>query len=141
LADKLNRGYLVKPEFSTDQNLNGIDPQWMREFSIAARDLRNGYDTGENAGKLGTFEYTVTDYGVHIVYLSDVTVGNRVLMLTDYTTSAQTQTVRQKIYDTLVTVDQNNAYQTWQNQLLVNIENANLVSVTKIKNNYKSLWK
>lgn len=144
LAEKLSRGYQVKPEVNpSDPSLQGIDKNYMREFSQAAKNLYDRFiDSGLNNDiGLGEMEYAITDYGAHFVYLSDVTRGNTTLKLNDFTTSAQSETVYENIKNKLISLDEGNAYTTWLNQMLAESQTNKNTSIQKINKNYKNLWK
>jgi len=138
MAEKLDRGYLVKPASSTNPDKDGIDSQYMIEFSRAARDLKRQYDKDKLIGRV---EYCVTDYGVHLVYLSNVTEGGRTLKLSDYTTAAKTKTVYQAIKDILATQDEATIYTNWQNNAIIQFQNQFSDAITKFESRYKDMWK
>ncbi|MCL2598295.1 MAG: hypothetical protein FWD76_00080 [Firmicutes bacterium] len=150
-ADKIKdegRGYLVKPaSVPNNPEKDGLDGQWMVEFSKAARALRYQYNGDAQLGgdpmlqnRLGTMEPALTDYGLHIVYLSDVTVSNRVLGLGDYTTASHRRKVYDAIKDTLANQDAGKAYEIWQAQAVGDYLNQNSEAVTRFPKRYKDLW-
>lgn len=155
--DNNDRGYMVQPGRGNSTKPGdedyGIDTQWVPEFAHAAKDLRQAYDDqqADNIAHpdqkpkslLGSISGpVVTDNGIHILYLSDVTQGGqpngKVFSLDEYTTASHTKTVRQAIRDILVKEQQTNAKNNWRTQTILQFNPSK--NVVKYENRFKDVW-
>ncbi|MBQ7223999.1 MAG: hypothetical protein IJX06_00350 [Clostridia bacterium] len=86
------------------------DSSYMEEFSRAAKELFE-------AGVEGAISQpAVTDYGVHILYLSRIIPSNGLTVgLNDYVSYGERETVYEKIEETVRTEKVNNVFNVWQN--------------------------
>ena len=121
-----DKGYIVK--YKLDE---GESETYMQEFVDAARIMRDKISVGSVYS-----EKVVTDYGVHIMYLSSVTQKG-VVALNDYTTPDQSQTYYELLEEPIKTARENAAYTEWQNNILT--YNYNKYS-TVYKDNFSDLW-
>jgi parvulin-like peptidyl-prolyl isomerase len=82
----------------------------MEEFSVAAKELFE-------AGVEGAISQpAVTDYGVHILYLSRIIPSNGLTVgLNDYVSYGERETVYEKIEKTVREEKVNNVFNVWQN--------------------------
>jgi hypothetical protein len=152
IFNKLERGYMVQPNRNNSANPNdddyGLDLQWVKEFAQAAKDLRQAYDereierlTNPNLpSRLGSIsDMVVTDNGIHILYLSDVTSTGRVKSLKDWATAGRTKTVRETIADMIASTIKSNARTTWRSMTLTNYDPTN--GVTRYDSRISDIWK
>lgn len=86
------------------------DSTYMEEFSVAAKELFE-------AGVEGAISQpAVTDYGVHILYLSRIIPSNGLTVgLNDYVSYGERETVYEKIEKTVREEKVNNVFNVWQN--------------------------
>ncbi len=106
---------------------------YMEEFYYGAMELYKDYEVGQVLP-----HYVVTDYGVHIMYLSQkIEVGDR--LLSSPLTPAGYSTVRDTIESTIRTTKENSAFTTWQNERITYYQESAGV-VTTYKKRYKSLY-
>lgn len=109
---------------------------YMEEFYDGAMELYNGDEYAE--GSLLS-HYVVTDYGVHIMYLSKTVTPGTILSLDSPLTHAAYQTVRETYEETIRSSKENTAFQNWQNERITYYrEKANVVH--KYAKRYKSLY-
>ncbi|MDE7395724.1 MAG: hypothetical protein K2M95_06375 [Clostridiales bacterium] len=109
---------------------------YMVEFYDGAMELYNGeeYTDGHVLP-----HYVVTDYGVHIMYLSKTVVPGTMLSLDDPLTHGAYKTVRESYEDTIRSSKENSAFQNWQNERITYYrEKAGVVH--KYAKRYKSLY-
>lgn len=104
---------------------DGDTETYMQEFADASRELYDGYMAG--TVKIGDVLYkkVVTDYGVHILYLSSVpnvtTEGG--VGLYSYTTAGETATYYEAIEESLITTKTASTFNLWQSERSTYYEN------------------
>lgn len=128
-------GYAVK--YRLDE---GDAETYMQEFADAAREMYDGYMAG--TFKVGDVLYkkVVTDYGVHILYLSrvpDVTTTAGV-GLYSYTSAGQTATYYDGIEESLITTKTAQTFNLWQSERSTYYENTG--RITYYEDIYKELY-
>lgn len=84
---------------------------WVEEFYRGAMELYENYKVGDMLPKM-----VVTDYGVHLMYLSKVVVPDTTLGLNDYYTPAGYQSVRESFESTIRNTKENSKFTSWQNE-------------------------
>jgi|GEM_PF-1757243 len=87
--------------------------QYVEEFAAAARELYEGGVEGAVSGKV------VTDYGVHVLYLTKMPKAGEVLGLYDYITYAENKTVFDELEASLITKKESAVFSTWQKDQIV----------------------
>ena len=101
-------GYPVKSVFGEGET---YDTTYMQEFSEAADELFRAGKEGAISGPV------VTDYGVHILYLSGIIPsGGLTVGLNDYISYGEYTSVREKIEEERRTEKENQMFSVWQNQ-------------------------
>lgn len=102
-------GYKVKAVFADGEE---YDTTYMEEFSRAA-------DALYRAGVEGAYSpAAVTDYGVHILYLSKIPFAGEVVGLDDYVSYGEKSTVRETIEAAKFNEKSNQHFSVWQNQTI-----------------------
>lgn len=97
-------GYMEK------YDLGDSEESYMQEFADAARELYEGGVEGALSGKV------VTDYGVHIMYLSKLPKAGEVLGLDDYITYGRYKSVYSDMEEDAVTNKESAAFAKWREQ-------------------------
>lgn len=111
-------GYAVKGNLGDAE----YDSTYMEEFARAADSLYRAYVNGD--GKIGDIEMCVTDYGVHIVYLSKVIPsGGLTLSLGDYVSYGQYSTVESVIASSARDNKVNVEFSKWQQNKITSYRN------------------
>ena len=121
-----DEGYMVK--YKLDE---GESETFMQEFADAARDMRDNIEVGRVYDKK-----VITDYGVHIMYLSSVPKLGAV-SLSDYTTPDKSQTYYDVFAEPIRSAREDAAYTDWQNNILTYNYNKYSKLYTK---NFSDLW-
>ncbi len=121
-----DRGYMVK--YKLDE---GESETYMQEFADAAREMRDNIEVGRVYDKK-----VITDYGVHIMYLSSVPKLGAV-SLSDYTTPDKSQTYYDVFAEPIRSAREEAAYTDWQNNILT----YNYKKYSKLyTKNFSDLW-
>lgn len=107
---------------------------YMEEFYDGAMKLYNNYKVGDVLPEL-----VVTDYGVHIMYLSYVPTPNSIRPLNGYLTHGKYKKVYDTFEETIRTAKENNAFTAWQNERITYYQNNEKIVHTYAKR-YKSLY-
>ena len=89
-------------------DLGSNTESYVQEFADAARALYEGGVEGALS------EMVVTDYGVHILYLSKMPKAGEVLGLYDYVTYSEEQTVYSVIESSLITLKEEEVFANWR---------------------------
>lgn len=121
-----DKGYVVKYKLD-----DGEDEKYMKEFAVAARDMRDNIAVGQVYAKP-----VVTDYGIHIMYLSSVPQVGEV-GLNDATSPNGEQTYYDLLEEPIKTARENAAYSDWQNQVFTYNYNKHSKQYTE---NFSDLW-
>ncbi|MDE7164725.1 MAG: peptidyl-prolyl cis-trans isomerase [Clostridiales bacterium] len=121
-----DKGYVVKYEIA-----DGESETYMQEFADAAREMRKNLAVGQVYG-----EPVITDYGVHIMYLSSVPQKGAVALY-DKTTPNGEQTYYDVLEEPIRTARENAAFADWQSNIL--IYNYNKYS-KQYEDNFSDLW-
>lgn len=121
-----DQGYVVKYELEA-----GESETYMQEFADAAREMRRTIAVGQVYS-----EPVLTDYGVHIMYLSSVPQKG-VVALYDKTTPNGEQTYYDVLEEPIKTARENASFSDWQNNIL--IYNYNKYS-KQYEENFSDLW-
>ena len=117
-------GYMEK------YDLGSSTESYMAEFAAAARKLYEGGVEGAISGKV------VTDYGVHVLYLSKLPKAGEVVGLDDYYTNGKYDSVYSAMEDTALTSKENAAFSQWRSLQIAryykgDAENASVVTVNE----------
>ncbi|MDE6029119.1 MAG: peptidyl-prolyl cis-trans isomerase [Clostridiales bacterium] len=121
-----DKGYVVKYQLN-----DGESEKYMQEFADAARVMRDTLEVGQVYAKP-----VITDYGVHIMYLSSV-VQKGAVGLNDVTSPGGTQTYYDLLEQPIKTNYENAAYTNWSN----NVFSYNYEKHSKTyTDNFKNLW-
>lgn len=119
-----NKGYVVKNS-KTGNN-------WMQEFTDAALYMRKNLEVGQVY-----YEYVITDYGVHIMYLASTTKPGEV-GLYDYTTPGEVETYYDVIEALISSAKEQVMYSAWEENVL----NSNYKTKSVLyEDRYSDLWK
>lgn len=102
-----DKGYIVK--YKLDE---GEDETYMQEFADAARYMRDNIEVGHLYD-----EKVITDYGVHIMYLSSVNKPGAVGLF-DKTSVSSNETYYDLLEKPIRTNRENAAYTNWENNIL-----------------------
>ncbi|MCH5155443.1 MAG: hypothetical protein J1F69_02450 [Clostridiales bacterium] len=121
-----DKGYVVK--YTLD---DGENETYMQEFADAAREMRKTLAVGQVYG-----QPVITDYGVHIMYLSSVPQLGAV-SLNDYTSPDRSQTYYELLEQPIKSARESASYSEWQNNILT--YNYNKYSKVYTKN-FSDLW-
>ena len=121
-----DQGYIVKYELA-----DGESETYMQEFADAARIMRKTLAVGQVYS-----EPVLTDYGVHIMYLSSVPQKGAVALY-DKTTPNGEQTYYDLLEEPIKTARANASFSDWQNNIL--IYNYNKYS-EQYEDNFSDLW-
>lgn len=108
-------GYAVTTDYSANSGGEQYDTTYMKEFSLAAKTL---YDNGNVGDIIGDTldDLVVTDYGVHILYLSKRVVGEETIGLNDYVVAGGRETVYDKLEAAVRNEKINEKFTKWQNE-------------------------
>lgn len=121
-----DKGYVVKYQLN-----EGESETYMQEFADAAREMRRTLEVGQVYAKP-----VVTDYGVHIMYLSSV-VQKGAVGLNDATSPNGSQTYYDLLEEPIKTNRENASYTNWSN----NVFSYNYEKHSKTyTDNFKNLW-
>lgn len=121
-------GYVVKV---TEGEL--YDTTYMKEFSLAAKDL---YEAGVEGA---ISQPAVTDYGVHILFLSKlIPASGMTVGLYDYTSYSATETMYEHLREEKLAVKTNQTFAVWQNEKIGNYQTVKKV-ITRHESVYKDL--
>ena len=117
-------GYMEK------YDLGSSTESYMAEFAAAARKLYEGGVEGAISGKV------VTDYGVHVLYLSKLPKAGEVVGLDDYYSYGKYDSVYSAMEDTALTSKENAAFSQWRSLQIAryykgDAENASVVTVNE----------
>lgn len=117
-------GYMEK------YDLGSSTESYMEEFAAAARKLYEGGVEGAISGKI------VTDYGVHIMYLSKLPKAGEVLGLDDYYSYGKYDSVYSGMEETALTTKETAAFSKWREKQISryykgDANNPSVVSVVK----------
>ena len=115
-------GYMEK------YNLGSSTESYVAEFADAARKLYEGGVEGALSGKV------VTDYGVHVLFLSKLPKEGEVLGLNDYYSYGKYESVYSAMESSALTAQENAAFSQWRNKQVAryykgDAENASVVVV------------
>ncbi len=121
-----NKGYVVKYKLN-----DGESETYMQEFADAARYMRDNLEVGSVY-----YEKVITDYGVHIMYLSSATPTGAV-SLYDYTTPGELETYYDLLAEPIRTSRESAAYNTWEAEKLRYNYNRH---ATVYEKRYSDLW-
>lgn len=121
-----DQGYIVKYELAA-----GESETYMQEFADAAREMRRTIAVGQVYA-----EPVITDYGVHIMYLSSVPQKG-VVSLYDATTPNGEKTYYDVLEEPIKTARENASFTDWQSNIL--IYNYNTHS-KQYEDNFSDLW-
>ena len=105
----------------------------MEEFSRAAAELYRNRVEGAIS------DYAVTDYGVHILYLSKIPKAGEIIGINDTLSYGATETLFEKIYDSKLSERINQRFTVWQNQNISSKQNDSS-QVKKFEKAYKNLY-
>ena len=97
-------GYMEK------YDLGSSSETYMEEFAAAARKLYEGKTEGALSGKV------VTDYGVHVLYLSKLPKAGEVLGLDDYYSYGKYNSVYASMEESALTTKETAAFSKWREQ-------------------------
>ncbi|MDE5592662.1 MAG: hypothetical protein K2I75_01875 [Clostridiales bacterium] len=121
-----DKGYVVKYQLNDGEN-----ETYMQEFADAAREMRRTLEVGQVYAKP-----VITDYGVHIMYLSSV-VQKGAVELNDVTSPNGTQTYYDLLEEPIKSNRENASYTNWSNNVFTyNYEKHS----TTYTDNFKNLW-
>lgn len=121
-----DKGYIVKYKLN-----DGESETYMQEFADAARYMRENIEVGR------FYDHkVVTDYGVHIMYLSSVPKKGEV-SLYDYTTPDRSQTYYDLFEEPIRSARETAAFTNWQNDILTYNYNKHSKTYTE---NFSDLW-
>ncbi len=117
-------GYMEKYE------LGSSTESYMAEFAAAARKLYEGGVEGAISGKV------VTDYGVHVLYLSKLPKAGEVVGLDDYYSYGKYNSVYSAMEETALTAKESAAFSQWRSLQIAryykgDAENAGVVTVNE----------
>ena len=122
-----DKGYVVKYKLD-----DGERETYMQEFADAARDMRDTLEVGQVYNDL-----VVTDYGVHIMYLSSV-VNKGAVSINDATSPNGSQTYYDLLEEPIRKARESASYNEWQNNILTyNYNKYSKVYTDK----FSDLWK
>ena len=93
---------------------------YVPEFAEACKELYENGKIGAISGKV------VTDYGVHIIMLTGLNDGERIIGLDGYASNSDNRTVREYIEDELYQNKYNKIYSDWIVNNITNTYNANV---------------
>ena len=102
-----DKGYIVKYKLG-----DGESESYMQEFADAARYMFENLEVGQVY-----YKKVVTDYGVHIMYLSSE-IKKGAVGLNDTTSPSGTETYYDLLEQPIRSDRENAAYQTWENNIL-----------------------
>ena len=122
-----DKGYVVKYKLD-----DGEKETYMQEFADAARDMRDTLEVGRVYA-----QPVVTDYGVHIMYLSSV-VNKGAVSINDATSPNGSQTYYELLEEPIKNARESASYTEWQNNILT--YNYNKYS-NIYTDNFSDLWK
>lgn len=121
-----DKGYVVKYKLD-----DGERETYMQEFADAAREMRETLEVGQVYSKL-----VVTDYGVHIMYLSSV-VNKGAVSINDATSPDGSQTYYDLLEEPIKNARESASYTEWQNNILTYNYNKYSKMYT---DNFSDLW-
>lgn len=108
-------GYAVTTDYSANSGGEQYDTTYMKEFSLAAKTLYENNNVGDIIGDT-LDDLVVTDYGVHILYLSKRVVGEETIGLNDYVVAGGRETVYDKLEAAVRNEKINEKFTKWQNE-------------------------
>lgn len=117
-------GYMEK------YDLGSSTESYVEEFAEAARKLYEGGVEGAISGKV------VTDYGIHILYLSKLPKAGEVIGLDDYYSYGKYDSVYSSMEETALTTKENAAFSKWREKQISryykgDAENSSVVSIVE----------
>lgn len=121
-----DKGYVVKYQLNEGEN-----ETYMQEFADAAREMRRTLEVGQVYAKP-----VITDYGVHIMYLSSV-VQKGAVGLNDATSPNGSQTYYDLLEEPIMTNRENASYTNWSNNVFTYNYKKHSETYT---DNFKNLW-
>ncbi|MDE6201810.1 MAG: peptidyl-prolyl cis-trans isomerase [Clostridiales bacterium] len=121
-----DKGYVVKYELD-----EGESETYMQEFADAAREMRRSIEVGQVYA-----QPVITDYGVHIMYLSSVTQKG-IVGLNDVTSPNGSQTYYDLLEEPIKTNRENASYTNWSNNVFTYNYKKHSKTYT---DNFKNLW-
>lgn len=121
-----DKGYVVK--YQLDE---GESETYMQEFADAAREMRKTLEVGQVYA-----QPVITDYGVHIMYLSSVPQKGAV-QLGDITSPNGSQTYYDLLEEPIKTKRENASYNEWSNSVFTYNYKEHSKTYT---DNFKNLW-
>ena len=121
-----DKGYVVKYTLN-----EGESETYMQEFADAAREMRRSIAVGQVYS-----EPVITDYGVHIMYLSSVPQKGAVA-LDDFTSPNGSQTYYDLLEEPIKSARQSASYSDWQSNILTYNYNKYSKMYT---DNFSNLW-
>ncbi|MDE7107249.1 MAG: peptidyl-prolyl cis-trans isomerase, partial [Clostridiales bacterium] len=121
-----DKGYVVKYQVE-----EGEARTYMEEFEDAAREMRKTLEVGQVYAKP-----VITDYGVHIMYLSSVAQKGAV-QLNDVTSPNGSQTYYDLLEEPIKTKRENSSYTDWSNNVFTYNYKKHSKTYT---DNFKNLW-
>ena len=121
-----DKGYVVKYKLDEDER-----ETYMQEFADAAREMRKNLEVGQVYA-----EPVITDYGVHIMYLSSVPKKGAVA-LDDFTSPNGSQTYYDLLEEPIKNARESASFTDWQNNILTYNYNKYSKMYT---GNFSDLW-
>lgn len=121
-----DKGYVVKYQLN-----EGESETYMQEFADAAREMRRTLEVGQVYA-----QPVITDYGVHIMYLSSV-IQKGAVGLNDVTSPNGSQTYYDLLEEPIKTNYENASYTNWSNNVFTYNYEKHSKTYT---DNFKNLW-